>query len=629
MKSDLKGSIRMNMKFFRSLLAVLLLCLMLVPCALAEELMIGEGQLELYSEGAFPEPPVLRQATFATRSKTVQQVIYEGIMAQEVEIDISNCGIQADDLESLKTILGNTVQNIVNNEPDLFFIDKNYSFGYYKSGDQYVAAYITPTYLYTGAEFEAEMSAYNSAVNAIVADARKADTTVGQLLRANDYICLNFEYDERVNSSSEAVREKAVRKPNEFFKQGTGVCQAYTLAFKAVCDRLGITSTTAVSSVLNHIWNMVNVGGEWYHVDVTWNDPTPDEPLFVRYNNFLRSDDGISSTGHRGWESNYDADSTKYDDKPWVDVSVPLSVVNDKVYYNSVENFVATLHCYDLQDGSIRDLYSYNISSAYSSGVPCYSNGVRIYLSTGYHVYSVDMNGEDYRLEYISDPDLTIKNIVVKANEVSMFIGDGSQGRVVTFKVDYPLTMTIVPAVMAMQPGETLQLVVTVEPEPEEMPALTYVTSQPLVVSFDADGVMTAGVPGTATVTAKISDTVFAEASVNVHTANAAVLPANTTTIGSEAFKSMPTVEFILPEGVETIGSGAFAGCDDLMYINLPASLTEIAGDAFDGDSAVTLIVDEGSAAHSFAKGSGLKTIVVPAAASADESAAENTVIAE
>ena len=142
---------------------------------------------------------------------------------------------------------------------------------------------------------------------------------------------------------------------------------------------------------------------------------------------------------------------------------------------------------------------------------------------------------------------------------------------------------------------------------------MTYVSSQPLVVSFDENGMMTAGVPGTATVTAKISDTVFAEASVNVHTANAAVLPANTTTIGSEAFKSMPTVEFILPEGVETIGSGAFAGCDDLLYINLPDSLTKIEADAFDADSKVTLIVTNGTYAHEFAAASGLNTAVLNA----------------
>ena len=436
----------MKKKFFHSLLAALLLCLMLVPCALAEELMIGEGQLELYSEGAFPDPPMLRQATFATRSKTVQQVIYEGIMAQEVEIDISNFGIQADDLESLKTILGNTVQNVVNNEPDLFFIDKNYSFGYYKSGDQYVVSYISPIYLYTGAELEAEMAAYNSAVNAIVADARKADTVVGQMLRANEYFCLNFEYDT----------DLVIRKPNEFFKQGKGVCQAYTLAFKAVCDRLGVTSTTASSSAMNHIWNMVDVGGEWYHIDVTWNDPTPDSKLFAHHKNFMRSDSGISSTGHHSWSSSVSATSTKYDSVGWLELGVPLSVIGDTVYYTSIDDFNVTVHTCDISDLSVTDLYTYRISSYSSWGVPCCSNGYRVYFPKGDSVYSVDMDGADYRLEYTLGDGRNIRSMVIKENQLTMIAADDSSGEMITVSVKYPLTMTIVPAVMTMQPGETL-----------------------------------------------------------------------------------------------------------------------------------------------------------------------------
>ena len=584
----------MKKKFFHSLLAVLLLCLMLVPCALAEELMIGEGQLELYSEGAFPDPPMLRQARFAARTKTVEQTIIEGLMAEEAEINIYDYQLKPDDLYVV-------LQDLINNEPDLFFVSGGYKYSQYPD-DPYVFA-LVPTYLYTGAELKAEIAAYNRAVDAIVADARKADNVVGQLLRANEYFCLNFEYDT----------DLVIRKPNEFFKYGKGVCQAYTLAFKAVCDRLGVTSTAAPSSAMNHIWNMVNVGGEWYHIDVTWNDPTPDSKLFAHHKNFMRSDSGISSTGHHSWSSSVSATSTKYDSVGWLELGVPLSVIGDTVYYTSIDDFNVTVHTCDISDLSVTDLYTYRISSYSSWGVPCCSNGYRVYFPKGDSVYSVDMDGADYRLEYTLGDGRNIRSMVIKENQLTMIAAGDSSSEMITVSVKYPLTMTIVPVVMAMQPGETLQLVVAIDPEPAEMPTMTYVSSQPLVVSFDENGMMTAGLPGTATVTAKISDTVFAEASVNVHTANAAVLPANTTTIGSEAFKSMPTVEFILPEGVETIGSGAFAGCDDLLYINLPDSLTKIEADAFDADSKVTLVVTNGTYAHEFAAASGLNTAVLNA----------------
>ena len=40
----------------------------------------------------------------------------------------------------------------------------------------------------------------------------------------------------------------------------------------------------------NHLWNLVYLEGKWYHLDCTWNDPTPDTPSKVRYNYYNLSD---------------------------------------------------------------------------------------------------------------------------------------------------------------------------------------------------------------------------------------------------------------------------------------------------------------------------------------------------
>ena len=66
---------------------------------------------------------------------------------------------------------------------------------------------------------------------------------------------------------------------------------------------------------------MVKIDGQWYHVDVTWDDPVPDKPGRVSHENFLRSDDGIRSTGHYGWTSDYTCTSTKYDKYLWKDTT--------------------------------------------------------------------------------------------------------------------------------------------------------------------------------------------------------------------------------------------------------------------------------------------------------------------
>ncbi len=77
-------------------------------------------------------------------------------------------------------------------------------------------------------------------------------------------------------------------------------------------------------------------------------------------------------------------------------------------------------------------------------------------------------------------------------------------------------------------------------------------------------------------------------------------LPVGLKKIESEAFAGDQSLdEVILPEGVATIGAKAFAG-SSLRKINLPASLTAIADDAFD-PSYLHVRAEEGSYAYYWA----------------------------
>ena len=60
--------------------------------------------------------------------------------------------------------------------------------------------------------------------------------------------------------------------------QGTGVCEAYAKFYAYLCDFFAldtlfvIGSATQNGSTIGHAWNMLQLGGEWYNIDVTWND---------------------------------------------------------------------------------------------------------------------------------------------------------------------------------------------------------------------------------------------------------------------------------------------------------------------------------------------------------------------
>ena len=60
--------------------------------------------------------------------------------------------------------------------------------------------------------------------------------------------------------------------PDGVLCAGSGVCESYAFAYAYLMRELGIPCEFA--SAENHMWNMIQLDGEWYHVDTTWDDPT-------------------------------------------------------------------------------------------------------------------------------------------------------------------------------------------------------------------------------------------------------------------------------------------------------------------------------------------------------------------
>ena len=106
-------------------------------------------------------------------------------------------------------------------------------------------------------------------------------------------------------------------------------------------------------------------------------------------------------------------------------------------------------------------------------------------------------------------------------------------------------------------------------------------------------------------------------------------VPADIKRIGEEALAYTGLSEVSLPDGLETIGSQAFAGCDEIHEIRIPSSVTEIGeeafymcGDPMPGSAALLemglidpeeypfrILAEAGSAAEAYAKENSLPVI--------------------
>ncbi len=73
---------------------------------------------------------------------------------------------------------------------------------------------------------------------------------------------------------------------------GYAVCEGYARTMRYLCEQLDIDCIIVTGNSKNeqHMWNMVRLDNEWYHIDLTWNDPgldgdgNPKTPLHPYFN---------------------------------------------------------------------------------------------------------------------------------------------------------------------------------------------------------------------------------------------------------------------------------------------------------------------------------------------------------
>ncbi|MBQ2306636.1 MAG: hypothetical protein II184_03885 [Clostridia bacterium] len=82
---------------------------------------------------------------------------------------------------------------------------------------------------------------------------------------AHDWIALTYQYDTTLKS----------RHLSSMLATGAGVCQSYAELFLVCMGELGVPCemVTGTAKGESHAWNAVQLEGEWYYVDVTWDDP--------------------------------------------------------------------------------------------------------------------------------------------------------------------------------------------------------------------------------------------------------------------------------------------------------------------------------------------------------------------
>lgn len=97
-------------------------------------------------------------------------------------------------------------------------------------------------------------------------------------LAVHDWLVEWGSYDRTVYDNPNHSGRTGYRNPWGMLVGGYGNCLGYSSTFQLLMDLSGVECITVVGAAFgsreDHAWNMVKLDGEWYCVDVTWDDPT-------------------------------------------------------------------------------------------------------------------------------------------------------------------------------------------------------------------------------------------------------------------------------------------------------------------------------------------------------------------
>ncbi len=192
-----------------------------------------------------------------SKQKKLYKAVYEGIADYEETIDVSSLGCTDSDIRTV-------FFTIVYENPQFFWLETECDFTTIGNNLKTVS----PSYLRTEKEISEIQPKIEKAAQKIINEALKKDDLFEQVLYIHDSIVDMTVY----KSNSKLAHIRNIDGP---LLNGYALCEGYAKTFAYLCQSIGIEAIcVSGESGGSHMWNIVKLDGEWYQMDVTFDDPT-------------------------------------------------------------------------------------------------------------------------------------------------------------------------------------------------------------------------------------------------------------------------------------------------------------------------------------------------------------------
>lgn len=242
--------------------------------------------------------------------------------------------------EELQTVM----EAIYNDHPELFWINTSYT---YKYIDNHIVVQVTLDYNDTKENITDAKKKFDAVTNKIIMSAKKYNTDYEKELYVHDELLKLIKYNGSASFNQSAYSALV---------NGETVCAGYARAFQYIMIELGIPTYYVTGySNQDHAWNIIKLDGEYYNVDLTWNDTSSDHHQF-----FNLTDKEFSNTHKRKSLSTKlpDCNGSKY--KYSEPDKIEISNTNENNFTNSNSNSSETSSNNNLYDHDYYDHQDYN-----------------------------------------------------------------------------------------------------------------------------------------------------------------------------------------------------------------------------------------------------------------------------
>ena len=261
--------------------------------------MLATSVLLVYAEPSEKIVPAENDAVHYCRThlEEEEQLLYDALLTCAISEDPTVKGpefqISSDPSgDEFKTMFHRCYNALLFDHPELFWLsagDSMFQFSYRRrllgEGTYDIAFQLTGPV----PERDEQMQALESAADAFLSEINLDERAPKVALEIHDRLIDLVSYDKEAAAAADrdlAHTAYGALVANSRGQENCAVCDGYSYAYEYLLQKAGIRSTVIAGragddedSAGPHSWNLVELYGQWYEVDATWDDISAEEAL--------------------------------------------------------------------------------------------------------------------------------------------------------------------------------------------------------------------------------------------------------------------------------------------------------------------------------------------------------------